>query len=222
MYTVIIPCSGVGARFAGGAPKQYYQLGQHSILYYTLKPFIELEVIQQIIICVKDDDNYIWQYANLSPKITIYTNGSITRAKTVYNALNKLTAKDNDWILVHDAVRCGITKDLIMTLINSVNQHAVGGILAVKATDTIKQISDNVITTPPRDSLYIAQTPQMFRYGVLKQGLTNVNLDSITDEASAIEVLGLSYLFVPGDKQNFKLTYPSDLALANSLLKLSL
>lgn len=221
MFSVIIPCSGIGSRFASATPKQYTLLDEQSVLFYTLKAFIKLEIIEKVIICTQANDLFIDKYAKLSSKIVICRDGASTRAKTVRNALATLEASPNQWVLVHDAVRCCINEELIMRLINQCRDHAVGGILALKLNDTIKSLNNSQITTLNRDGLYSAQTPQMFRYELLKQALNRVNLDTITDEASAIENIGLNYLLVDGDSQNIKLTYPSDISLVKNILKLN-
>jgi 2-C-methyl-D-erythritol 4-phosphate cytidylyltransferase len=142
----------------------------------------------------------------------------------VISALNTLRpfANDNDWVLVHDAARpCVKTTDVI-NLIKQLKDHSTGGLLATRVVDTIKQ-ADNiqVETTLDRSNLWQAQTPQMYRFGVLSKALDNImkNNLNITDEASSIEAFGLESILIEGSKSNLKITTPEDLDLANFYLE---
>ena len=146
------------------------------------------------------------------------------RFNSVLNALNSLAkiAKPNDWILVHDSVRPCVKKIDIEMLINEVSNHQTGGILATGVVDTIKQVAiDGKVSTIDRSKLFKAQTPQMFRYGVLKDALENaVKLNhNITDESEAIENLGYSIKIVVGSSSNIKITQIDDLEQANHYLQ---
>ena len=147
--------------------------------------------------------------------------GGTTRATSVFNGLNALLeqgASAEDWVLVHDAARCLITTEQINTLIDACETDAVGGLLALKLPDTLKsELGGRVQATVDRADKWLAQTPQMFRIGLLMQALT-VAGDMVTDESSALEFLGLHPLLIEGSAQNFKVTYPQDFALAHSLL----
>ena len=150
--------------------------------------------------------------------------GGRERFHSVLNALNSLAkiAKPNDWILVHDSVRPCVKKIDIEMLINEVSNHQTGGILATGVVDTMKQVAiDGKVSTIDRSKLFKAQTPQMFRYGVLKDALENaVKLNhNITDESEAIENLGYSIKIVVGSSSNIKITQIDDLEQANHYLQ---
>ena len=148
--------------------------------------------------------------------------GGATRAATVgagLAALRERGALDDDWVLVHDAARCLIQPAWVQRLIDACLDDAVGGLLALPLADTLKQsANDRVLATVPRTALWLAQTPQMFRLGTLQRGLDKAG-DGVTDEASAIEALGLQPRLVPGELENLKLTWPADFALAARLLE---
>jgi 2-C-methyl-D-erythritol 4-phosphate cytidylyltransferase len=213
-YTAVIPCAGSGIRFGGQLPKQYVKVDGQTILERTLIPFIQCQLIAQIVLVVAKDDaviDTIISKLNIS-KIIVLKVGGETRAQTVTNAINLLELAELDWVLIHDAVRCFITEDLITRLINQLSNDLVGGILAIPATDTVKQVSNGVVqTTLNRNDIYLAQTPQMFRAGILKAALNQANLARVTDEASAVEQLGKSVKIVLGEATNIKITYPQDL-----------
>ena len=144
------------------------------------------------------------------------------RAASVLNGLTALRQKgaaDADWVLVHDAARCLVTPALIDSLIDACATDEVGGLLAHRLTDTLKhEQGGRVASTLPRDGKWLAQTPQMFRIGTLAGALERAG-QAVTDEAGAIEALGLAPLLVPGSAQNFKVTYPDDFALADAVLR---
>ena len=124
-----------------------------------------------------------------------------------------------DWVLVHDAARCLITHEQINALIDACLPDAVGGLLALKLPDTLKrEVAGRAVQTVERQDKWLAQTPQMFRIAQLQQALTAAG-DAVTDEASALECLGMAPLLVEGSAQNFKVTYPQDFALAQAILQ---
>jgi len=151
--------------------------------------------------------------------------GGPTRADTVLGGLKALQARgalDEDWVLVHDAARCLVTTAQIDALIDACQHDSVGGLLAHKLADTLKTASDGpggvrVAATVDRSDKWLAQTPQMFRLGALRRALEQVGA-AATDEASAMEAMGLRPRLVPGGAQNFKVTYPDDFALAEAVL----
>lgn len=149
--------------------------------------------------------------------------GGASRAASVRNglvALRQQGAKANDWVLVHDAARCLVTPTQIEALIAACEHDAVGGLLAQRLADTLKSAGGDgrVHSTLARADKWLAQTPQMFRIGLLLDALEKTG-DAVTDEASAIEAVGLAPLLVPGSAQNFKVTYPEDFALAEAVLR---
>jgi 2-C-methyl-D-erythritol 4-phosphate cytidylyltransferase len=159
---------------------------------------------------------------NPSTSALVVQCGGATRAQSVANGLRELRrvgAVDNDWVLVHDAARCLITPDLIDRLIDACSGDEIGGLLAHPLADTLK-IEENgrVASTLERAGKWQAQTPQMFRVGMLRQAL-EAAADRITDESGAIEAMGLKPMLVEAGAQNFKVTYPEDFAMAEAVLR---
>jgi 2-C-methyl-D-erythritol 4-phosphate cytidylyltransferase len=158
---------------------------------------------------------------HLNAQYLIANNGGVTRAETVFNGLNFLLeqgAEPGDWVLVHDAARCLVTPAQIDALIDACQADTVGGLLAHRLADTLKAEQDGrVAATVARGDKWLAQTPQMFRIGMLRQAL-QVAGAQVTDESSAMEAMGWQPLLVPGSARNFKVTYPEDFALAEALL----
>jgi 2-C-methyl-D-erythritol 4-phosphate cytidylyltransferase len=148
-----------------------------------------------------------------------------SRASTVFNGILHLRAVgvgDEDWVMVHDAARCLVLPSQVQALISACRDDDVGGLLALPLPDTLKSASKGrVAVTLDRTDKWLAQTPQMFRLGVLYEALEKAapNFDGITDESSSVEALGLHPRLVPGSAQNFKLTYPEDFALADAVLR---
>ncbi len=210
-YVAIIPAAGVGSRFNSAIPKQYVKIGEFTILERAVMPFLQITDIHKVLIVVQKDDKYIDNINKIlnNPKVEIAQVGGETRADTVLSGINYLkdTLNDTDWILVHDAARCYITRDMITNQIHQLKDDAVGGILAIPVTDTVKEVNNLIITkTLNRNNTYLAQTPQMFRYGVLYKALSICNTANITDEASAVEKLNLPVKIILGDVKNIKIT----------------
>jgi 2-C-methyl-D-erythritol 4-phosphate cytidylyltransferase len=216
---VLIPCAGSGSRFGGEVPKQYTYIGNKTVLEHTLNVFLALAEITTIVVVVNKDDTEIDKYKHLSPKITIARVGGATRGASVLNGLNSIKCEPDDWVLVHDAARCCISAKVVRRLIAAIRDDAIGGILALPVTDTLKMGDDGIIAkTIDRSNIYQAQTPQMFRYSILHKALTYSDLNLITDEASAVEGLGLPVHLIEGAVSNIKLTYPLDTRLAEFYL----
>ena len=216
---VLIPCAGGGSRFGMPTPKQYTTIGAKTVIEHTLSAFANLDEITEILVVVAPEDTAIDKYIQVSSKIRVVRVGSYTRAKTVLNGLKTIKCEANDFVLVHDAARCCISQNAIKNIINKLANDNVGGILALPVCDTLKQGNDGVITrTVDRANLYQAQTPQMFRYNILLEALSHCDLDAITDDASAVEALGLPVKLIEGEVTNIKLTYPSDIKLAQFYL----
>jgi 2-C-methyl-D-erythritol 4-phosphate cytidylyltransferase len=148
--------------------------------------------------------------------------GGSTRAQSVLNGLQALRshgAQDQDWVLVHDAARCLILPTQIQSLVAACRTDAVGGLLALRLPDTLKRARDGrVAETVDRSDKWLAQTPQMFRFGMLTDALRAAG-DAVTDESSAMEAQGHQPRLVEGSAHNFKVTYPADFALADALLQ---
>lgn len=220
-YFVVIPCAGNGSRFASNLPKQYHSLAGKTILEWALQAFLSVARISKIVLVVNPDDLWIEPYAKLSAKIIICKLGGATRANSVINGINCLACACNDWILVHDAARCCIRPQDIQRLIDKLANSTTGGILAQKAVDTIKLVDNTlaVQNTLDRNYIYLAQTPQMFRAGILRHALAITDLMHITDEASAVEQTGKHVQIIECGKHNLKVTYPEDALLAELILK---
>jgi 2-C-methyl-D-erythritol 4-phosphate cytidylyltransferase len=217
-YFSLIPAAGVGARMGGAGPKQYLPLAGQTILQHTVAAFLAAPQIAHIAVVVSPEDAYVDQYLQSNDKLTVLRCGGDTRQQTVRNGLQALRSqiRDEDWVLVHDAARPGLTAAMIAGLIADVDVHPVGGLLALPVVDTVKRAAAGKVETVPRDGLWLAQTPQMFRYQLLCEALDAA--EAVTDEASAIEALGLCPLLVPGHARNLKVTLPADLALAQLYL----
>ncbi|HIG89310.1 2-C-methyl-D-erythritol 4-phosphate cytidylyltransferase [Candidatus Thioglobus sp.] len=224
-YYLIVPASGIGTRMKSDLPKQYLKLNNGlSVLDQTLKTLLSINKITGCIIAIANEDTLFKKskfYKHL--KILAKVAGGKERFHSVISALNtlKLFANDNDWVLVHDAARPCVNAKEVMTLMNKLKNHPTGGLLATPVVDTVKQATNNIIEkTLDRSNLWQAQTPQMYRFGVLSKALENVTKNnlSITDEASAIELLGLESVIIPSSKSNLKITTPEDLELANFYL----
>jgi 2-C-methyl-D-erythritol 4-phosphate cytidylyltransferase len=214
----LIPCAGTGARCGSAVPKQYQLLAGRPMVLHTLAAFAGVAGIANMAIVVAPGDTF---FDTLDSVYWVAACGGATRASSVLNGLHFLLrqgAAMKDWVLVHDAARCLITTAQINALIDACAADEVGGLLAHKLPDTLKvEVAGRATGTLDRNDKWLAQTPQMFRIGVLMDALAQAG-DKVTDEASAIEAMGLRPLLVPGSAQNFKLTYPDDFMLAEALL----
>jgi 2-C-methyl-D-erythritol 4-phosphate cytidylyltransferase len=229
-FHVIIPAAGAGSRMAESAksvlPKQYMPLAGKPIISHTIQTFFLHPRIASIHVALSADDLF-WRELPLDPasKLKLHYTGGSSRSETVLNTLLSINVADDDWVLVHDAARPGLTHGLLDKLLNTLENDAVGGLLALPVADTLKKSGENhkIEQTVERTDLWQAQTPQMFKYGVLKHALqANSSAASgpvFTDEAEAIEALGLQPTLVQGELRNLKITYPQDLILLEALFK---
>ncbi len=218
----LIPCAGSGSRAGTTQPKQYQPVAGQPMVWHTLAAFARVARITTVLVVVAPGDTTL--SANV-PGLRVAPCGGLTRAASVRNGLDALRgqgAADTDWVLVHDAARCLVTPELIDRLIDACLREAVGGLLAHRVADTLKQAVDGrAAATLDRRDKWLAQTPQMFRIGALAQALDRAHQAGleVTDEASAMEAAGLAPLLVPGGAQNFKVTWPEDFALAEAILR---
>lgn len=217
-YVALIPAAGVGARMGASTPKQYLQIDGQPILRHTVQAFLGAAGIAHTYVVVSADDAYAEAALSGLAHVSILRCGGATRRDTVSNGLQALAAQlsAHDWVLVHDAARPGLTPALITHLIRQVGTHAVGGLLALPVVDTVKRVVAGRVETISREGLWLAQTPQMFRYQVLSEALLAAS--EVTDEASAIEAAGHVPLLIEGHACNLKVTLPADLALAQRYL----
>ncbi len=219
-YVALIPAAGVGARMGGAIPKQYLSVAGQSLLRYAAHAFFTVPEVAHTYVVVNADDAYADEALAGLDKVSILRCGGATRRDSVTNGLAALVSvlDAQDWVLVHDAARPGLTAALITRLIRQVGTHAVGGLLALPVVDTVKRVSDGRLETISRDGIWLAQTPQMFRYGLLSSALSDATAINVTDESSAVEAAGYKPLLVEGDGCNLKVTLPADLILAHFYL----
>ena len=210
------------SRAGAAGPKQYQLLAGQPMVMHTLAAFAAVPRIARTLVVVAPDDAFFATQAVHDAHVLIASCGGSTRATSVLNGLKCLLdhgADRSDWVLVHDAARCLIRPDQIDQLIDACWQDEVGGLLALPLPDTLKRESEGrVADTLARADKWLAQTPQMFRVGALRDALVRVG-DRVTDESSAMEAMGLSPKLVPGSAQNFKVTYPQDFSLAEAVLQ---
>jgi 2-C-methyl-D-erythritol 4-phosphate cytidylyltransferase len=224
-YFTLIPAAGVGARMGAGFPKQYMPLNGKPMLLHVLDTFAAADEIAHVYLVVSADDGYIDEVLSVAPhlggRVTVLKNGGATRHESVLNGLKAMRdqVNDDDWALVHDAARPGLTTVLISKLVQALRDDPVGGLLALPIVDTLKRAhaDSRVETTVSRDNLWAAQTPQMFRYALLVRALEQA--EHVTDEASAVEALGMHPKLVEGSARNLKVTLAQDILLVELLLK---
>ena len=230
-FFALVPCAGSGSRSGAAGPKQYESLAGRALVLWTLEALARVDELDGTMVVLSPDDT---QFAALAAEGDAEVAsacwranvGGATRAETVYAGLHDLLARgarESDWVLVHDAARCLIRPDAIRRLIADCRDDAVGGLLAMPVADTLKRSDAHarVAATVSREQVWAAQTPQMFRVGMLRDALraafSRRDL-AITDEASAIEAAGFAPRLVRGDFENIKVTWPEDFALAERLL----
>lgn len=224
-FWFIVPAAGVGRRFGGAQPKQYLSLGDTTVIEQTLQKLVSFVHCKAVIVAVCEDDHY-WSTLEIASHPTIKrVAGGAERSQSVLNALESIKglAGDNDWVLVHDAARPCVDVSHIAQMFKELDDHKVGGLLALRVADTIKQENamGEVEVTLDRSQLWQAQTPQMFRFKLLLDALKQSLAAgvTITDEASAIEWQGMKPALVEGSRRNLKITLPEDLELAQFYLQ---
>lgn len=220
---LIIPAAGESSRMGSTTPKQFSNFHGKTILEYVESIFSKLATIKTITIALNKKQKYIESLnCQFSNKTTLIDCGGSNRSETVLNALSIIgeDIQKKDWIMVHDAARVGITESLVNNFIREIVDDKVGGILAIPALDTVKRVDkkQQIIRTEKRDEIWLAQTPQMFRFDLLNKALTSFK-GNPTDESEAIEAFGLSPKIVKGNLVNFKITYPDDLMRVEKLIQ---
>ena len=221
-HYALVPAAGSCARFGAELPKQYQPLAGRPMIHHALQALCRCERIERVWVVLSPGDEWwaTYDWSALGGKVEVLRCGGSTRAESVSNGLEAVKAcvSEDDWMLVHDAARPCLSQNQLAALCEALDNDPVGGLLAVPVADTLKRAdaAQRVAATEPRDGLWQAQTPQMFRYGLLRQTLGA--RQAVTDEASAIEAMGLQPLLVRADATNFKVTYPADLELAELLL----
>lgn len=221
-HFAIVPAAGSGTRMASDLPKQYLPLLGQPLIRHALTTLCAAPEIDKVYVVLSVGDAQWRQHdwRALGPKLVPLFCGGATRADSVLAGLRAIAGETaaSDWILVHDAARPCLAPWHIDKLIRELAHDEVGGLLAVPVADTLKRADAHrhVAATLPRDSLWQAQTPQMFRYIMLRRALEGCS--TVTDEASAIEAAGLRPRLIEGDATNLKVTYPLDLHLAEWIL----
>lgn len=217
----LVPCAGVGERAGAGGPKQYAPVAGRALVAHTLAALEAVPRLSGVMVVLSPGDT---RFEQAVPGYTGWVErvGGATRAETVANGLAALAergAQPHDWVLVHDAARCLLQPAWVDALIDACRDDEVGGLLALPVPDTLKQETDGrVSATLQRAGKWQAQTPQMFRLGLLRPALAHAG-PAVTDEAGAVEALGHAPRLVRGSLENFKVTYPQDFELAERLLR---
>jgi len=221
-HFALVPAAGSGSRMGDALPKQYLSLAGRPLIFHTLSVLCAHPGIEAVFVVLAVEDGH-WKrhdWAALGPKLQPLFCGGRTRADSVLNGLKAIsrTAGPEDWILVHDAARPCLAPHHLDALLREVAEDEVGGILAVPVADTLKRADagQRIAATVPRERLWQAQTPQMFRYRLLRKALERSR--EVTDEAGAVETLGLAPKLVAADATNLKVTFPLDLQLASWIL----
>jgi len=221
----LIPAAGAGMRMDAKIPKQYQELAGKPLIHYAIDLLCTHTRVRQVFVVLGPQDHHFRQFdwsayrGCLEP---LYCGGA-TRGASVRNGLMAMVdaVEPDDWVLVHDAARPCLTQALVDRLLEELFFDRVGGLLAVPVADTLKRAdaSQRVIETVARETLWQAQTPQMFRYRLLLEAMRHADAALLTDEASAIEKMGLKPRLVTGGASNLKVTYPDDWLIAKYYLK---
>jgi 2-C-methyl-D-erythritol 4-phosphate cytidylyltransferase len=219
----LIPAAGQGARLGGETPKQYLELAGRPMLAHAAAALLAHPAIDLAFVVLAPDDER-WathDWSAFGDRLAPLWCGGASRRDSVLNGLIAMAnvVDPEDWVLVHDAARPCLARDELGRLIEGVRDDEVGGILAIPLADTLKRADDaeRIVATEPREALWLAQTPQMFRLGTLLRALGGAG--RVTDEASAVEALGLRPRLIPGSLRNLKVTFPGDAAIAEQLLR---
>ena len=221
-YVALIPAAGAGARMGAAAPKQYLPLAGRPMLYHSIKCMAVPPVETVFVVLAPDDTTFAeFDWSEFAGRLEPLYCGGATRRDSVHNGLvAAMAAVDaDDWVLVHDAARPCLPRADLARLIETLKDDEVGGLLALPVADTVKRATPDarVTATEDRSQLWLAQTPQMFRAGLLAQALHTAH-GEVTDEASAVEQMGLKPRLVAGSRLNLKVTYPEDVLIAEGIL----
>jgi len=218
----LIPAAGAGERMGLGKPKQYLELLGRPMLYHSVKALLANDAIDTVFVVLSPADSEFKQHpwGEFGERVAPLYCGGATRHDSVLNGLvaASSTLEPEDWILVHDAARPCLGQHELQRMLDTLAADEVGGILGVPVADTLKRAdaAGRIQATEPREQLWQAQTPQMFRHNLLLQALSRTA--KLSDEAGAVEALGLKPKLVQGSATNLKVTYPEDLQLAQTIL----
>jgi 2-C-methyl-D-erythritol 4-phosphate cytidylyltransferase len=220
-YHALVAAAGVGRRFNAESPKQYAMLDGRPVLAHAIERVQGAFPLHATYVALSSHDRWFDRAPRLPHRIVPLRCGGVTRAATVRNALAALTdIAPDDWVVVHDAVRPCTDEASLLRLRMELADDPVGGLLAVPVASTLKSADDarRSVGTVEREGLWQAQTPQMFRCHVLRAAFAQADIEHITDEAQAVEALGLRPRIVMGSRTNLKLTFPEDLGLVAAVL----
>jgi 2-C-methyl-D-erythritol 4-phosphate cytidylyltransferase len=220
----LVPCAGSGLRSGAPGAKQYVEVAGRSLVAHTLAALCAVPRLSRVLVVLAPDDARFALLRDIPAdrRLAVAHCGGATRAASVAAGLVELArlgATADDWVLVHDAARCLVRAAWIEMLVDACIDDAVGGLLALPVSDTLKrEDGGRVSATVARQGLWQAQTPQMFRLGVLGDALVRAGAGA-TDESSAIEAMGLAPKLVSCSAENFKVTHAGDFAIAEALLR---
>lgn len=223
----LIPAAGAGTRVAGAFPKQYAALAGKPMLWHAVAAVCRAPVETVFIVLAPGDTGFkSCDWSAFAGKLEPLYCGGETRRDSVYNGLVAAMAavQQDDWVLVHDAARPCLPAADLERLLEECRDDQIGGILAMPVAETVKRAgkdeagAQRVVATEDRAQLWLAQTPQMFRAGLLAEALAKAS-PSVTDEAGAVEAMGLRPRLVLGSRENLKVTYVEDLGIAEAILK---
>ncbi|MFT5575891.1 MAG: 2-C-methyl-D-erythritol 4-phosphate cytidylyltransferase [Bermanella sp.] len=220
----VVPAAGCGARMEADIPKQYLSIGGETLLSRSVKRLLKLSRLEQIVVAVDRDDERWYQLPVMSDLRVKVVIGGAERAESVLVGLLALTnAHDDDWVMVHDAARPCVRSSAMRKMLDTLANDPVGGIMALPVADTLKQSNSvqKISKTIDRRGLWAAQTPQLFRLGLLRKALQQAQAKgtSVTDEASAMEQAGHVPRLYLGSSHNIKITHTEDLELAALILE---
>ena len=220
-FHAVVPAAGIGARVGAATPKQYLELAGQSLLQWSVQALLAAAFIDEVCVVVAAGDTLAATQVGHWPRVRVLPVGGPTRRDTVLAGLQAAGGDwhELDWVLVHDAARPGLSLASLLRLHDALAADPLGGLLALPVSDTVKQVQGAqavVARTLSRDDLWLAQTPQMFRYGPLRAALRAY--PDVTDEAGAIEAAGGRPRLVTGERHNFKVTTRDDLHLMGAWL----
>ncbi|NJD23130.1 MAG: 2-C-methyl-D-erythritol 4-phosphate cytidylyltransferase [Melioribacter sp.] len=221
----IIPSGGSGSRMNNLLPKQYIRINGKEIIAYTLEVFQKCDLIDEIIISANKDyfDLLLTIKNNYSfSKISKIVEGGEERQHSVFNALKSINAKNDDLIVVHDAVRPLLSIGILTNAIDTTKRSG-SAVVAVKAKDTLIKGTDSVLSYIDRQDVYYAQTPQVFRYKILLEAMNKAEKENFigTDESMLAYRAGHKVDIVSGSSLNFKITNEEDLLIFEKMTQKS-
>jgi len=221
----LIAAAGSGTRLRAATPKQYVPLAGRPLLWHAVRAVCVPQVKGVFVVLAANDEHFARQdWGAFAGKVNPLYCGGNTRRDSVLNGLAAVrgTVDADDWMLVHDAARPCLPAADLRKLLDEAAGDAIGAILALPVAETVKRAGKDeggvqrIAATEDRSQLWLAQTPQMFRVGLLARALSAAA--SATDEAAAVEALGLRPRLVLGSRENLKVTYPQDVAIAEAIL----